>query len=196
MSSRATDQRDASGQPADDPPDSSRRSRTESITRVSTWVLGGSLLALLLTGLPLIWQYEPERRVLVQELHTIASLVFVLAALVLLGTAVLTRIRRLPTHVGWLAALGVFMLSQLAGTSGFALAWDGFALNVVAPLEPDGIFTALDPKVRLIFADGNELTQSDYQMIAVAHLVVVPVALLATYALGRRRNRSAQPAAS
>jgi hypothetical protein len=188
---------------------------TERTTRIAVYVLGGSLVALLLTGVPLIWQYDPLRAQLVRDLHNLASFVFVIAAVVLLIAAGFARIRQLPAHLGWVAALAIVLLSQVGGVSGLLLGWDvvgepsyGDVLmraGVLTEEEADllaedeagdsetGIIGALTDDVDTIYADSSVLTQAGYQQIALAHLVLIPLAAVAVYGFGRRRRRLAAP---
>lgn len=161
-------------------------------SRRTTRVLGGSLLVLAVTGVPLIWQYHPEKRSLLQDLHMLATFVFLIATLVLLVQAVAGRIRRRPAPLGWLAAFVVLLLTTFGGASGETLAFNGFTLSMPVGMEyeyPDeGIFTALRPEVEQVLVGSDELTPSAYQMVALIHIALIPLLMLGTYALGRRRS--------
>lgn len=164
------------------------------LTRITVWGLAGSLAGLLATGVPLMWQYDPTRSLVLRDLHYLASLVFVIAASLLLGVAVVSRIRRWPTRVGWLGALAVFGLGQAGGASGLIVAWDTLFVDRDRPFPSiQGIFTAMRPEVELVLADGETITPGDYQVIAAAHIVVIPLVVVLTYVLSRRRNRAAEP---
>lgn len=178
---------------------------------LATRVLGGSFIVLVLTGVALLWTYNPTSTELVQDLHTLAAAVFVMAALATLASAAITRVRRRQTCASWLYALGVPILALLSAALGAGIAWQtvagaGFVVESEAHVEPwagppasvptapvtrqqDGIWTALRSDVEVIISsNGTLLSPGEYRTFAVAHAVVMPLALLAIYYRDRRRS--------
>lgn len=82
----------------------------------------------------------------------------------------------------------------LATYTGYLIAWDLIALSAVT-VGPgyDGVWAAaFDDGVHFVLVDGYEVSQSTFARAVIAHVVVVPLLVLAAgVAVGRRLTRPA-----
>jgi hypothetical protein len=181
---------------------------------VMTALVVGCGLALLGSGIPLIWHYEPAGTSQVGAIHEGSGYLLIILSFVIAVRAGLARLRRRSGHLGWIAALGLLALLLAAGTSGVAIGWNeirtpshavygdpatGETQVAVWPaelrdppwapeVEPErltGILAATQDGVVRIVSDGAPVSQTEYVALSWAHLAVLPILAATTYAGGR-----------
>jgi hypothetical protein len=148
------------------------------------------------TGLPLIWLYQPDPRGggrgdfwWLRGAHSTMSMVFVGAAAGTVAVLAVAAARRLGVRVppGWFVALAVLVVALVGLLSGQLIAWDSLTFGPVGVSDPRGVAGALSGDVRLIFVDGSEVSRRAYAAWAGVHVLAVPLLALGVAWIVRRR---------
>lgn len=84
-------------------------------------------VALVVSGIPLIWQYDPSTVTTAQLIHQSAGNLLIVLSMIIAVRAGLARLRRRHGHLRPLAAVGLLVLLLAAGITGLPLAWDSLA---------------------------------------------------------------------
>jgi quinol-cytochrome oxidoreductase complex cytochrome b subunit len=170
------------------------------IIRALAWLLAIAGAGLVITGLPLIWLYEPDPPGgsrggfwWLREAHGVASTMLLGAVAGIIVVLAVAAVRHLRVPPGWLVGVGAFVVAGLGQISGQLVAWDRLAPNAVASAdEVRGVVDALSDDVRFLLIDGTEVSRSAYAVWAGVHVLAVPAIALAVAWFARRRS-SAEP---
>jgi quinol-cytochrome oxidoreductase complex cytochrome b subunit len=172
------------------------------ITRALAWLLAIAAAGLVVTGLPLIWLYEPDPPGAsrggfwwLREAHAVAATMLLGAVAGIIVVLAVAAVRHVRVPPGWLVALGAFVVAGLGQISGQLVAWDQLASSsgVVAD-EVRGVVDALSDDVRFRVIDGTQVSRGMYATWAGVHVLVVPVIALALGWFARRRASAEPPA--
>jgi quinol-cytochrome oxidoreductase complex cytochrome b subunit len=154
-----------------------------------------SLVGLVVTGLPLVWLYQPDPAGSgrgdfwwlrgAHEVSAALALGAMAGVLVVLAVGAARRLRVAP---GWPLAIGAFVVVLVGQLSGQVLPWDQLGLRAVTVgSDIRGIDDVLfGGDVRFVIVDGTELGVGTYRIWSVVHLVVVPLAAAGLIWLVRR----------
>lgn len=172
------------------------------ITRALAWLLAIAAAGLVVTGLPLIWLYEPDPPGAsrggfwwLREAHAVAATMLLGAVAGIIVVLAVAAVRHVRVPPGWLVAVGAFVVAGLGQISGQLVAWDQLASSsgVVAD-EVRGVVDALSDDVRFRVIDGTQVSRGMYATWAGVHVLVVPVIALALGWFARRRASAEPPA--
>ena len=171
------------------------------ITRALAWLLAIAAAGLVVTGLPLIWLYEPDPPGAsrggfwwLREAHAVAATMLLGAVAGIIVVLAVAAVRHVRVPPGWLVALGAFVVAGLGQISGQLVAWDQLASSSGAVAdEVRGVVDALSDDVRFRVIDGTQVSRGMYATWAGVHVLVVPVIALALGWFARRA--SAEPPA-
>lgn len=149
--------------------------------------VGGA--ALVVTGLPLIFLYEPRGGFhWLSTLHGLASMLFLgSTAGLLLAALAAARVRR-RTWASWPLALAAFVVAGAGAITGQLIAWDQLGLWAVsAGADGRGMLDAFGDDVRFVLVGGAEVDPSVLLRWTLVHVLAVPaVAVLVGRQLWRR----------
>lgn len=172
------------------------------ITRALAWLLAIAAAGLVVSGLPLIWLYEPDPPGAsrggfwwLREAHAVAATMLLGAVAGIIVVLAVAAVRHVRVPPGWLVAVGAFVVAGLGQISGQLVAWDQLASSsgVVAD-EVRGVVDALSDDVRFRVIDGTQVSRGMYATWAGVHVLVVPVIALALGWFARRRASAEPPA--
>lgn len=172
------------------------------ISRALAWLLAIAAAGLVVTGLPLIWLYEPDPPGAsrggfwwLREAHAVAATMLLGAVAGIIVVLAVAAVRHVRVPPGWLVAVGAFVVAGLGQISGQLVAWDQLASSsgVVAD-EVRGVVDALSDDVRFRVIDGTQVSRGMYATWAGVHVLVVPVIALALGWFARRRASAEPPA--
>jgi quinol-cytochrome oxidoreductase complex cytochrome b subunit len=172
------------------------------ITRALAWLLAVAAAGLVVTGLPLIWLYEPDPPGAsrggfwwLREAHAVAATMLLGAVAGIIVVLAVAAVRHVRVSPGWLVAVGAFVVAGLGQISGQLVAWDQLASSsgVVAD-EVRGVVDALSDDVQFRVIDGTQVSRGMYATWAGVHVLVVPVIALALGWFARRRASAEPPA--
>ena len=170
------------------------------ITRALAWLLAIAGAGLVVTGLPLIWLYEPDPPGgsrggfwWLREAHAAAATMLLGAVAGIIVVLAVAAVRHVRVPPGWLVALGAFVVAGLGQISGQLVAWDQLAPSSDAVVdEGRGVVDALSDDVPSLVIDGTQVSRGTYATWAGVHVLAVPVIALAVGWFARRRA-SAEP---
>ncbi|MGH9111874.1 MAG: hypothetical protein ACRDZN_06200 [Acidimicrobiales bacterium] len=170
------------------------------IVKALRWLVAISGAALMVSGLPLIWLYEPDRQGggrggfwWLREAHTVASTMLLGAVAGVIVVLAVAGVRQLRVPPGWIVALGALVVAGVGQISGQLLAWDQLALRAVTTGDHiRGVVDALSDDVRFLLIDGTEVSRGAYAVWAGIHVLAVPLIALGVGWFARRRS-SAEP---
>lgn len=165
------------------------------IVRALGWLVVVAGVGLVITGVPLIFVYQPDDPVTgarsdvwwLRGAHSISSTMFVGAIAGTVAVLAVGFVRRIRVPPGWLVALGALVVAIVGLISGQLIAWDELALESVTASGSRGIIDALSGDVRFALVDGTEVTRRAYAGWAAVHLLVLPVVALGLGWIARRR---------
>jgi cytochrome b6 len=172
----------------------------ETAVAVFRRLLLGIGAVLVLTGVPLIWWYEPqgaprspfaadvaEWPYLLQDVHRWASYFFVQAALVLLVLTVVAAFADRRVRPRWPAAVGVTLFALAASFTGYLLPWDQLGLRAVTVgTRIRGVTAAWHSDAGFMLMDGVEVPLATYRFWVIVHTVALPLLLAAGWWAYRR----------
>jgi hypothetical protein len=192
---------DATAEPADDAPPDDRAPVEQRIATFLVRLAAVALAVVLVTGVPLVWAYEPGEPGGLRGFHSLASTLLLGAAAALLLTTAVAALRyHRRTWTGWAVAVVGFAGAAAGVYSGSLLAWEEVGLRAVS-IPPDlrsGVLAPLSDGVRFAVVGGAEVSPGTYLLWLVVHVVVVTAALgVAGWLAWRRRadasDRTAVP---
>ena len=171
------------------------------ITGALAWLLAIAGAGLVVTGLPLIWLYEPDPPGgsrggfwWLREAHALAATMLLGAVAGIIVVLAVAAVRHVRVPPGWLVALGAFVVAGLGQISGQLVAWDQLAPSPDAVAdEVRGVVDALSDEVRFLVIDGTRVSRGMYATWAGVHVLVVPVIALALAWFARRRASAETP---
>jgi hypothetical protein len=190
---------DATAEPADDAPpqDTLPDDRPPLEQRIATFLVRLAAVALavvVVTGVPLVWAYEPGQTGGLRGLHSLASTLLLGAAGALLLTTAVAALRyRRRTWTGWAVAVVGFAGAAAGVFTGSLLAWESIGARAVSTGEDlrNGALAPLSDGVRFAIVGGTEISPGTYLLWLVVHVVVVTGALAAAGWLAWRRHAAA-----
>lgn len=135
-------------------------------------------VGVLVSGVPLIWLYEPDGGASwLTGLHRLSGTLLLGAAAALAVAAVGAAAGRHRLGVPWPLAVAALAVAVAGTTTGQIIGWDQVALWAVqAPSSTRGVFAAIGDDVRFVLVGGTELSPGTFLALAVTHLVAVPAA--------------------
>lgn len=141
-------------------------------------LLASVLAVLLVTGVWLTFHYRPLADERLRDAHRIAAVLTVPLVLFLVALT----LRRRPSRPVVAAAAVLVLASGAALLGGARLPWETLGLwMVTVGNEYRGVLKPLDDSlVRFVVVDEAPMSTGAYRVWVVAHLFVVPVALLAS----------------
>jgi quinol-cytochrome oxidoreductase complex cytochrome b subunit len=153
------------------------------LNRAAAWLarlLAVALAALVVTGLPLILLYQPRGAwAWLSTAHSLASSLFLGAAVAMLALALAVAFARTPPWAGWFLTLGVVVVAVAGSFTGQLLAWDQLGLEAVQVGSYRGMLDPLGGNVRFLTIGGTEVSQGSFLAWLLVHLVAVPAAAVA-----------------
>jgi quinol-cytochrome oxidoreductase complex cytochrome b subunit len=186
--------------------DGPERTSLQHAQRALLAVLGVLLLALIASGLWLVFRYRPSGSFrgahpesTFRSVHRFSSGVFLLTALVTFGVSIAVavegRLRRgLPA---WVPALLLLVGAVPAGISGYLLTWDQLALwavTVGTDMRGYGYLFDGHTPVRFVLLGGSEVGIETMRRWFVAHTIGFPVGLVVVGVVLARVTRRARVA--
>jgi hypothetical protein len=172
------------------------------ITSALRWLLVIAGAGLVVTGVPLIFVYQPDDPVSgdrsdvwwLRGAHNITSIMFLGAVAGTVAVLAVALARRLRVPPGWFVALGALVVAIVGLISGQLIAWDELVLkSVTAATDSRGVLDALSGDVRFALVAGTEVSRGTYAAWAVVHLLAVPALALGLAWLARRRASHQPP---
>jgi hypothetical protein len=134
--------------------------------------------AVVVSGVPLIWLYEPDGGASwLTGLHRLSGTLLLGAAAGLVVAAVGAAAGRHRIGVPWPLAVAALAVAVAGSITGQLIGWDQVAVSAVdAPDTTRGVFAAIGDDVRFVLVGGTELSPGTFLALVVAHLVAVPAA--------------------
>ena len=166
------------------------------VTRALGWLLAVGGAGLVVTGLPLIWLYQPDPTGgrgdfwWLRGGHNVMSMLFLGAAAGLVAVLAVGAVRGLRVRIppGWFAALAALLVALLGLISGQLIAWDILALRQVGVGSGvRGVVDALGGDIRFIIVGDTEVSRGTYAAWAGIHVLGVPLLAAGLAWLLRRR---------
>ena len=176
-----------------------RRTALQRTHRIALAVLAALFLALLVTGLLLVFRYQPSGSFQgarpeswIRSTHRVASRLFVYSALAILGFSIAVSFERLLKRgtpawvVGFLITLGALA----ASFTGYLLPWDELALAPVRTGDYRGFaFLFGHPEVKFVLIGAVEVGKHTIRNWFFVHTIAAPVALVVLGVVGLRLTR-------
>jgi quinol-cytochrome oxidoreductase complex cytochrome b subunit len=169
------------------------------ITTALGWLLGVAAAGLAVTGLPLVWLYQPDTSAgrgdfwWLRGAHNVMSMAFLGAAAGMVVVLSVGFVRRVRVPPGWLVGLGILLVALLGLISGQLIAWDSLALRgVTVGTDVRGIVDAIS-ETRSVFVEGTEVSRGAYAAWAGVHALAVPLVAAAIAWAVRRRQLRREP---
>jgi quinol-cytochrome oxidoreductase complex cytochrome b subunit len=161
--------------------------------------LGCLFVVLLVSGMVLAFRYRPSflhsSQGLARPVHRVASWLFILSALAVLGLSIAATVERrvrkgLPP---WIPGAGLLFGAAGAAYSGLLLRWDQLALwAVTVGTDFHGYgFLFNDTRVKFTLIDGSEVGVGTLRAWFLVHVVAVPVLAAAAASIVLWRHRKA-----
>jgi quinol-cytochrome oxidoreductase complex cytochrome b subunit len=171
------------------------------LNRAAAWLarlLAVAMAALVVTGLPLILLYQPRGGwSWLSTAHSLASSLFLGAAVAMLALALAVAFARTPPWAGWFLTLGVMVVAVAGSFTGQLLAWDQLGLDsVTVGSSYRGMLDPLGDDVRFLIISGTEVSQGSFLAWLLVHVVAVPAAAVAVGLPLWRRMREDESAES
>jgi quinol-cytochrome oxidoreductase complex cytochrome b subunit len=148
--------------------------------------------ALIVTGAPLIFVYQPRGGVhWLSTLHALASMLFLGAAAGMLVTALAAAWARDSTWAGSALALAALAVAAGGAFTGQLIAWDMLGLRAVTVGDQyRGMLDAVGDDVRFVLVGGTEIAPDVLLRWTLVHVLVVPAVAIVVGRLLWARLRS------
>ncbi|MBV9043018.1 MAG: cytochrome b N-terminal domain-containing protein [Acidimicrobiia bacterium] len=179
-----------------------RRTAIQRTHRVLLLVLAVLFLVLLITGLWLAFRYQPSgtfggahHESWLRVAHRVTSSVFLVVALATFGLSIAVSFERLLTRgtPTWVLGLSLVIGALAAGLSGYLLPWDQLALAPIRPGQYRGFaFLFAHKEVHFVLIGTTEVAKATVRAWFFAHIVAVPIVLVALGVFGWRATRRAR----
>lgn len=164
------------------------------LDRAAGWLARLAAVAvagLAVTGLPLIVVYEPSGGwSWLTTLHGLLSTLFLGTAGALLVVAVAGVIARHPPWAGWPVTVGALLVAVAGTLTGQAIAWEHIGFRSVTSESVRGMLDPLGGDVRFVLVGAVEVSRGAFLAWLLAHVVVVPAAVVVVGLPLWRRVRS------
>jgi len=142
-------------------------------------------VVLVVTGVPLMFVYDPDGPGWLSGLHSLASALLVGCAAGAVACAAGVAVKRARTWVGWPLALAGLVVAAGGTVSGQLVRWSS-----VRPDDADvrGVFGPLGGAVEAVHVGGADVSQRTFLVWVLVHVVVVAVLVAVVGGLIRRRH--------
>jgi quinol-cytochrome oxidoreductase complex cytochrome b subunit len=178
-----------------------RRTAIQRTHRALLVILAALLLVLLVTGLWLVFRYQPSGsfvearpQSVLRVTHRVTSTLFLLVAIATFGLSIAVSFERALKRgtPAWAVGLVVVLGALAASFTGYLLPWDQLAL-ALAPVrgaEYRGYgFLFGHSEVRFVLVGSVEVTKDTVRTWFFVHAVAIPVALAVLGVVGLRVTR-------
>jgi hypothetical protein len=164
------------------------------ITKALGWLLALGGAGLAVTGLPLVWLYQPDTAAgrgdfwWLRGAHNVMSMVFVGAAAGVVVVLLVGFVRRVRVPPGWLVGFGILLVALLGMISGQLIAWDTLADGAAGGGDARGVTDALSGDVGAVVVEDADVSRGAYAAWVGVHVLVVSLLALGAGWIARRRE--------
>jgi hypothetical protein len=140
---------------------------------------------LVVTGVPLLFVYDPDGAGWLSGLHSLASALFLGCAVGGVACAAAATLKRARTWLGWPRSLAGLAVAVAGMVSGQLVRW-----TAVRPEDPGarGVFGPLGGAVDAVRVGDADVSQATFLVWVIVHVVVVAVLAAAVGVAVRRRQ--------
>ena len=176
-----------------------RRTALQRTHRIALAVLAALFGVLLVTGLLLVFRYQPSGSFQgarpeswIRSTHRVASRLFVYSALATLGFSIAVSFERLLKRgtPAWVVGSLIMLGALAASFTGYLLPWDELALAPVRTGDYRGFaFLFGHPEVKFVLIGAVEVGKHTVRNWFFVHTIAAPVALVVLGVVGLRLTR-------